>query len=894
MEATCQNQTSAIQLLEEQKIDMSDDLNNSKKELLSIKDHSVEEVKSCEEMQQQIERLTEDKIKVQEKLNSYINENMELLDKIEKLSKGSSAESIEMVENLTQQEKLEIEQYQKSMESKKELGDDNTDTPEEDNNVEISQELNESLRNLREESSELMEKIELFTIERREVLEKLDALSIENQVLISGIENIKEEKSLLEQENNGLTENQLKIEALLVKLEAEKIELNSRVEELSELRTTQQDEINRLIQNELTSASHTVLTKTISSEPETEAVESKPTTSTTVIDRESCDKLLKQLDAEIQNLNKNKDKHQKLKISKKLSTDAKNVHAMMTNLLEEYFKNLNECQQLREDVEKIKVHINNQNDDELIKIQKELQESVKEVDQKNQELSLLQEKLVVQESSVKEDNNEELVSLKTTVERLNDEMLEKEELSNKLQFLVDTLTTERDHYETEVQAQRSLVTDLREEFDQLCVDVKVNNQRLNEKSMELDQLQHEFDMRLKTSTNEVEILKTLVAEQKSLLIESYQEHEMDTAEKVKEINDYQNQLQKMTDEMERLKQSSVDNQQSYDNELQVEVQTLRELLKESNELLSEHKKEIVDKQETIDSLNNQIIELYKTMEENSNKLIDKEDEMQFLQEIAERNQDEIKGLHGKVTEANRAVEDLRNQLQAKHSEIVKVEHQDAARKEAYEVRVKQAEEELKKMELKNKEQLDKLKKYAANLKMKSAKCIELEEKLAVAGSGGDSNVNDEMKAQLIQYQEQLNIVKDENNKMVNTMQQAAAVVPDTSEIDALKERISALEHECLQLQREVTDAHEELEEEREGLQANVKEAEERSDSLKKDLHNVTEELELMKKFHAEISAKVKEDESVQKVEDQKKVSWTSDEMRSWFNVFVFVSLRWKS
>ncbi|CAO1382022.1 unnamed protein product [Diamesa tonsa] len=874
LEATCQNQTSAIQLLEEQKIDMTDDLNNSKKELLTIKDHSVEDVKSCEEMQQQIERLTEEKIKVQEKLNSYINENMELLDKIEKLSKGSSAESIEMVENLTQQEKLEIEQYQKSMESKKELGDDNTDAPEEDNNVEISQELNESLRNLREESSELMEKIELFTIERREVLEKLDALSIENQVLISGIENIKEEKSLLEQENNGLTENQLKIEALLVKLEAEKNELNSRVEELSELRTTQQDEINRLIQNELTSASHTVLTKTISSEPETEVVESKPTTSATVIDRESCDKLLKQLDAEIQNLNKNKDKHQKLKISKKLSTDAKNVHAMMTSLLEEYFKNLNECQQLRDDVEKIKVHVNNQNDDELIKIQKELQESVKEVDQKNQELSELQEKLV---SSVKEDNNEELVSLKTTVERLNEEMSEKEELSNKLQFLVDTLTTERDHYETEVQAQRALVTDLREEFDQLCVDVKVNNQRLNEKSTELDQLQHEFDMRLKTSTNEVEILKTLVAEQKSLLIESYQEHEMDTAEKVKEINDYQNQLQKMTDDMERLKQSSVDNQQSYDNELQVEVQTLRDLLKESNELLSEHKKEIADKQETIDSLNNQIIELYKTMEENSNKLIDKEDEMQFLQEIAERNQDEIKGLNVKVMEANRAVEDLRNQLQAKHSEIVKVEHQDAGRKEAYEVRIKQAEEELKKMELKNKEQLDKLKKYAANLKMKSAKCIELEEKLAVAGSG-DSSVNDEMKAQLIQYQEQLNIVKDENNKMVNTMQQAAAVVPDSSEIDALKEKISVLEHECLQLQREVTDAHEELEEEREGLQTNVKEAEERNDSLKKDLQNVTEELELMKKFHAEISAKVKEDESVQKVEDQKKVSLIRNEM----------------
>lgn len=193
------------------------------------------------------------------------------------------------------------------------------------------------------------------------------------------------------------------------------------------------------------------------------------------------------------------------------------------------------------------------------------------------------------------------------------------------------MTTERDHCEVEVQNQRSLVNDLRAEFDQLCTDVKVNNQRLNEKSAELDQLQREFDMRLKTSSSEVEILKTLVAEQKQLLIDAYQEHELDINQKIKEINDYQNQVKQMEGELAGLRETNAKNQQNFKGDLTKEVEKLRALLEENQSLLDDHKDELLHKQETIDSLNNQIIDLYKTMEENSNKIIEKEDELQYLQ-----------------------------------------------------------------------------------------------------------------------------------------------------------------------------------------------------------------------------------------------------------------------
>lgn len=365
LEATCQNQTIAIQLLEEQKIDMAADIQNARLELdtgeLKKKLDALEELNIS--LEQKVEKLSSENAAVEEKLARYVNENIELHDKIEKLSKGSSAESIEMV-NLTAQDN---EEYQKA------LGYDA--------GPEISQELNESLRSLREESSELMSKIELFTIERREVLDKLDALSIDNQVLVSTIEAVKHEKQALEHENITLRENFEKTDKILSELQTDKTELAKNYAELIEHSSKLQEEINTLTKGGFESLSHSMMPKLDVSE----VAGSKP--ASLLVDEDACRKLLIQLDTEIQNLNRNKDKHQKLKISKKLSDCAKSVHTTMTALLEEYSRNCDEIKQLK-DVSEKSLAISTSNVDkgteELIVLRQKLNETEEKLSLQNE------------------------------------------------------------------------------------------------------------------------------------------------------------------------------------------------------------------------------------------------------------------------------------------------------------------------------------------------------------------------------------------------------------------------------------------------------------------------------------------------------------------------------
>jgi golgin subfamily B member 1 len=364
-------------------MDIKEDLNTVKHELEVVKESSEAERKLREveqimdDLEKKLQEVTEEKDSIGEKLTLYINENIELHEKIDKLSKGSSAESIEIV-NITAQEN---EEYQKALGTHKDLGDDA--------GPEISQELNESLKSLREESSELMSKIELFTIERREVLDKLDAVTIENQVLVSSIESIREEKVALEHENESLKANVERVEKLLSELQTEREELSKKVSELNEHRSKLQEEINKLVKEGLDATPQGSPAK-VAVEGASSSKEVKAS-----IDKEACEKLLKQLDNEIQNLNKNKDKQKKLQISKKLSDNAKSVHAMMTNLLVDYFKTLDNCKELRDDLERVKSLMSTpstsaKDDEELLKIQQKLVETEALLSTRNSEFDELQ------------------------------------------------------------------------------------------------------------------------------------------------------------------------------------------------------------------------------------------------------------------------------------------------------------------------------------------------------------------------------------------------------------------------------------------------------------------------------------------------------------------------
>lgn len=141
------------------------------------------------ELQDKLDSMEKEKTELYVKVQALVQENMELLDRLEKLSaeKVSSAESIEIVEGLTNQEKLEIEAYQKNLEKQKSEDNLSVGTPE----------LNESVNQLTEETTELLQRIELFTEERREVMEKLEQLASKNIELNTKLKKSEGEKEKL-------------------------------------------------------------------------------------------------------------------------------------------------------------------------------------------------------------------------------------------------------------------------------------------------------------------------------------------------------------------------------------------------------------------------------------------------------------------------------------------------------------------------------------------------------------------------------------------------------------------------------------------------------------------------------------------------------------------------
>ncbi|CAH2063460.1 unnamed protein product, partial [Iphiclides podalirius] len=202
--AQLQNEHVCSEIKSVQLEEQIDELIASKKELqLQIEDLKVDN----EQAWKAIKALEEEKEEVIHKLENYIQENMELTDKLEKLSveKVSSAESIEMVESLTTQEKLELEEYNKNM------GKNLDEIQSETFKVNVPTEDKESMSDLVKQTVELNKRIELYTQERQEVLDKMNKVCAENEelqmrikILSTECENLTKNVDILEKEKNTL------------------------------------------------------------------------------------------------------------------------------------------------------------------------------------------------------------------------------------------------------------------------------------------------------------------------------------------------------------------------------------------------------------------------------------------------------------------------------------------------------------------------------------------------------------------------------------------------------------------------------------------------------------------------------------------------------------------
>uniref|UniRef100_A0A182VVK1 Uncharacterized protein n=1 Tax=Anopheles minimus TaxID=112268 RepID=A0A182VVK1_9DIPT len=560
LELTCQHQATAMQLLEEQKNDLSEDLNRTRHELQSLSDHVTvtegdsdngriasqmlsieleEKLEKCladkSELTKVLHSWEEEKSELQQKLKRYVEENAELLGRIDKLSleKVSSAESIEILENLTLREKQEMENSEKR--AKAEDGAPEMDDPDEivRNVLSGKEDLNESLLKLMEESKELMDKVELFTDERREVLEKLDAISIENQAYLSELDKLKEANEQLR--------------TYSVELASAKSDLEDKLRIINEEKESIRQELDTVKVRKLQGDESAGMVSSAGSLPAQVAV---ATTPDQAFDTDVYQQSLMAVETEITNYNKNKDKQKKMQLAKKLTVSAKTLVTMSKELLDEYGRCVDE--RAARTVCK---------DSTISTLETKLEETIKCLESKASQIALLQEEIALLkhelEVAYEKSSDDEPELLKVELNSKNDEIML---LKKDIDALVDA------------------------------------------KSSELLQIQH----------------RLLEAQQESHQLKTY------TAELQYQLESVSKQNAKETEILNR----QIEQLQS---ELRNAISNVPESATEDLEGELQHK------QETIDTLNGQIIDLYRTVEEHQSQV----DEFRAQKEQIELKNEEL-------------------------------------------------------------------------------------------------------------------------------------------------------------------------------------------------------------------------------------------------------------
>ncbi|KAF5280498.1 hypothetical protein FQA39_LY18043 [Lamprigera yunnana] len=384
---------------------------NLEKKLLDEKNQML--VLEKQSLLEKIETILKEKQEITTKLECYMQENMDLIDKLEKLSaeKVSSAESIEIVESLTQQEKLELEAYQQSLELVSGNINENLQNPE----------LNESVNQLTEETCDLLQKIELFTEERREVMEKMEALNAENNQLNVKIQEIENNREILSETYEQLQNEKEVIEQERNTLKLLEIDLNNEVN----LMKKENDLLRQQIKQDDGEQTFETLVP-----PENNDQKSK--------------ELQKQIDEyksliEIQK-SEIKELKEELLSHKDLPAANKELHDNMTTLQEQYANLIAENEKLN-------------------KVLKEQNEIKQEKEDLEHELGTVKKRIL--DFNIKlEENYNELENYKLIIEENKQELISSSNIITTLQEKVQWGQNEITHYQNEISNLNSIIMDL--------------------------------------------------------------------------------------------------------------------------------------------------------------------------------------------------------------------------------------------------------------------------------------------------------------------------------------------------------------------------------------------------------------------------------------------------
>lgn len=652
-----------------------------------------------------IKLLQEEKEELIQKLENYIQENIELTDKLEKLSaeKVSSAESIEIVESLTTQEKLELEEYNKGKIS---------DSVGNDYEKEVAQSSEKSQEVLMEQIAELNRKIELFSQEREEVMEKMNKINSENQLLHKEIE-IQSEQCMVLQNNLDELNNE--------KNEIQKLNdiLNNQIEELKKERIEIMKET-----VEITKSSN------IDDIGDTIGISDLPHEDKSVGDKGGRNKSVKQLTKEI------------LKLK---------------NIIKDREEEIADCQ---------------------MKIL-----SLEEYQQKQNEL--------MQDST----------SFETKIKLLVEE-------NQQLKDKVDSLDKDRN-------AEKELL-----QFKQA-------NEQIQE---ELHNVRQEYAATINARDTRIHELENLLLEYEKQIYNYNSTLQL----KDKELTDYVNQVTKLNDVSQKLKSTIV----------LLEEEKLKdqnaEIVKSLNKQISVYQKKISECEEKIRNMEDEKVQLLSLKTVLENKNINLDTELKKLQETFAEKQNLVKDLQSQqqkyleeisntklqAKERDEEIHEIKLQLRKESIENEKLRtslsqkdkaledftvifEENKGKLEKIELEKSQINEQYILLENKNKELMEKLKKFAVNIKKKTAMYTELESQLMETQKQLEAK-NVDMEQLLIQVetlpalQEKVKHADEEINRLLlqkNTLEKQKSDETTQLQLDvqSLEEKVTIASREVFRL-----------------------------------------------------------------------------------------------
>lgn len=727
-----------------------DQLQASKKEL----EHIIENLKlDKEQLNSNMQILQEEKEDLIQKLENYIQENIELTDKLEKLSaeKVSSAESIEIVESLTTQEKLELEEYNKSIETEKKTSDPNSEEY-----IPPSQKENEKLI---EESIELKQKIDLFLSERQEVMEKMNALTSENESLNKDIQEMRDQCDTLKISINVLEEEKNKLISL-------NDELNHQIEELKHEKSE-------------------ILRETV------EVV--KPLSAEDVIDGTA---------AEIGQDDKT--------AGDKASSRVKSV------------------KQLTKEILKLK-NIIKEREDEIADCQMKIL-SLEEQQEKNKEIL------------------QNIASNEKLIKKLTEE-------NNQLKKEIETISNENkaEHNLQLTQTQELLRNEIQKLHQEYAAALNTRDSRIHE----LENLLLEYEKQVRNYSNTLQ-------------------------QKDKEMSEYINQITKLNDVSQKLK-STVD---LLEDEKAKDQNS--ELIKSLNKQITLYQKTLSDYEEKLRSLEDEKVQLHtfkSKLESKSNnlelelkklqdQLTEKQEMIKESQILQQKQTEELSAVLLQAKERDEEIHEIKLQLRKESIENEKLHNivvqksteineltklYENAKEKVNSVSVdKNAQnEQYSAIEQKNKELMEKLKKFAVNIKKKTALYTELENQLHETEKQLE-NKNEQYEQLLIQVetipalQEKLKHAEEEFNRLQS---QKILLEQKSQEILHLQSQIETLHKNSANNMETITQLNESIN----ILNKDLYFASEENNNLKmqiESLNNKIVEYEIEQKNNANLLTKI--------------------------------------